>query len=106
MFSLAFAVLTMPVTRSKRWKGFTTEETFSHHVLPAANKVCHPHKILTGGETELNLDMVQEVKCVAVKHTEALAGYPYEVVNTFFVNSRCRSWAAPFSIDVPLIARA
>ncbi len=62
-----------------------TEETFSHHVLPAANKFCHPHKILTGGETELNLDMVQEVKCVAVKHTEALAGYPYEVVNTFFV---------------------
>ncbi len=96
----------MSFTRIEGREKITTEETLPHHAFPAANKFCRPSEILTWRKTELNLDMAQEVKCVAVKHTEALAGYPYKFVNTFFVNSRCRSWAAPFSIDVPLIARA
>src|SRR6266540_2347456 len=96
MFSLAFAVLTMPVTRSKRWKGFTTEETFSDHALSPTYTLSYPFQVLTRAKTELNFDMIQEVKCIAVKHTQALAGCPYKVVKIFFVNSRCRSWTASF----------
>src|SRR5438128_2108405 len=73
-----------------------TEETFTHHALSATHTLGYPSQVLTRAKTELNLDMVQEVKCIAIKHTEALAGHPYKVVNTFFVNSRCRSWTAAF----------
>jgi hypothetical protein len=35
-----------PVTRVQGGEEAVAAETLSHHVLPAANKFCHPHKIL------------------------------------------------------------
>jgi hypothetical protein len=43
--------LTMSFTRVQRREEFTTEETFTHHVFAAANKLCHlsrPVSILCG----------------------------------------------------------
>jgi hypothetical protein len=41
-----------------------TEETFSHHAFSAANKIYHPHKILTGCETKLYLNVIKKLKSV------------------------------------------
>jgi hypothetical protein len=46
-----------------------TEETLAHHALSAAHVLGYPFQVLARAETELNFDMIQEVKCVAVKHT-------------------------------------
>jgi hypothetical protein len=73
-----------------------TEETLAHHALSTAHVLGYPFQVLTRAKSEFKLNMIQEVKSVSVKYTEAFAGYPYKVVNTFFVNSWCRSWTAPF----------
>ena len=72
-----------------------TEETFSHHVLPAANKFCHPHKILAGCETELHLNVMKKLKGVTAEGVEAVTGCFYEITHVALMNPRrCRRAAA------------
>jgi len=71
-----------------------TEETFSHHVLPAANKLCHPHEILTGRETELDVNVMKELKSVTAEGFEAVTGYFYKITHVALMNPRCCSRAA------------
>jgi hypothetical protein len=66
-----------------------TEKTFSHHALPAANKLCHPFQVLTGRETELDLNVMKKLKSVAAEGLKAVTGYLYEVIRVAFMNPRC-----------------
>jgi hypothetical protein len=90
------ASFTMSFPGVERRKEAATEETFSHHVLPAANTLGYPFQVLARTKTELNFDMIQEVKSVAVKHIEAFAGCHNKIVKLFLVNFRCCPWTAPF----------
>ena len=55
-----------------------TEQTFSHHVLPAANEFCHPYETLAGCETELNLDVMKNLKGATIETIGRVAGYFYD----------------------------
>jgi hypothetical protein len=61
-------------------EGPVTEETFSHHVLPAANKRCYPLEILTGRDTELYLNVMKKLQRVPVTLFQAVAGDPDEII--------------------------
>jgi len=87
---------TMPFTRVGGGKKLSTEETFSHHVFSTTYMLGYPFQVLARDKSEFMLDIIQEVKSIAIKKMKAFAGCPYKVVNTFFVNSWCRSWTAPF----------
>ena len=73
-----------------------TEETLAHHVFSAAHELSRPVKVLPWAEPECDLDLVQEMKNIAVKRVETFAGCPYKIPDLFVVNSRRRSWAASF----------
>ena len=65
----------MPVRRFKRWEKIPTEETPSHQVFSMSHKRCHPIYVLAGGQAELKLDMVEEVKRVPTKGIKPFSGY-------------------------------
>jgi hypothetical protein len=72
-----------------------TEETFSHHVFPAANKLCHPHEILTRRKTELHLNVMKKLKSVTAEEIEAVTGCFYEITHVALMNPwRCSRAAA------------
>src|SRR5262245_31611353 len=73
-----------------------TEETLAHHALSATHRLGYPFQVLPGAKTELNLDMIQEVKCVTVKNVKTFAGRLYEMIQLFLMNSRCRFWPSTF----------
>ena len=73
-----------------------TEETFAHHALPAAKTLCRPLEILTGRETELNLNVMEKLKSVAAEGLKAVTGYLYEVIDVAFMNPRCCPRATTF----------
>ena len=73
-----------------------TEETFSHHALPTANTLCHPHKVLTGREGELYLNVTKKLKGVPAEDIEAVTRCFHEITHVALVNPRCCSRAAAF----------
>ncbi len=76
-----------------------TEEALSHHVLPAANKLCYPHEILTGRKTELYLNVMKKLKSVTAEDIEAVTGCLYEITHVALMNPRrCRRPAALQSV--------
>jgi len=66
-----------------------TKETLAHHALSTAHILGYPFQVLPRAKTELNLDMIQEVKCVTVKNIKTFAGRLYEMIQLFLMNSRC-----------------
>ena len=60
--SISLASLAVSFARVQGGEEAVTEERFSHHALPAANKLCYPHEILIGRETELHLNVVKKLK--------------------------------------------
>jgi len=69
-----------------------TEETLPHHALSTAHVMSYPLQVLTRAQAEFKLNVIQEVKSVAVKHTEAFAGCLYEIIQLFLMNSRWRPY--------------
>jgi hypothetical protein len=85
----------MSFTRIQGREKPVTEETFSHHVLPAANKLCHPHEILTRRQPELQLDLMEKLKSVTAEEIKAVTGCFYEITHVPLMNPwRCRRAAA------------
>jgi hypothetical protein len=65
----------------------TAELASSHHVFPAANKFCYPHKVLALRESELHLNVMKKLQGVTAKGIEAATGCFYEIVHTILMNS-------------------
>ena len=92
--SLALTIRAMSFAGVQGRGKATAKKTSSHHVLPPANKFCHPYKILTGRETELHLNVMKKLKGVTIEKIGTVAGYFYEIAHVALMNSgRCR-WTA------------
>ena len=94
--SAGLAASAMSFTRVEGSEEAATDETFPHHAPSAAHVLSYPFQVLARAKTELDFDMIQKMKRVAVKYTQAFAACRYKVVNAFFVNSRCCWRTAPF----------
>jgi hypothetical protein len=70
-----------------RREELVTEETFTHHVLPATDKPCDPYEILAGRETELDLNVMKKLKGVAADGIEAGASHFNEIAHVTLVKS-------------------
>jgi hypothetical protein len=73
-----------------------TKETFSHHALSATDVLSYPFQVLARAKSELNFDMIQEVKSVTIKNVKTCAGCLYEIIQLFLLHSRCRFWPSTF----------
>jgi hypothetical protein len=71
-----------------------TEKTPPHHAFPAANKLCHPIKILTGREPELNLNAMKQLKSLIAEAINAITARSYEITHIALMNPRCCSRTA------------
>ena len=64
----------MSFPRIERGKQLVTEKTLPHHALSAAYEFCHPHQVLAGRQSELKLDLMEQVKSVSAEGIEAVTG--------------------------------
>ena len=71
--SISLACLAMSFAGVKGGEEPVTEETFSYHAFPAANKFCHPLEILTRSETKLPLHLVEQLQSISVKAVRIVA---------------------------------
>ena len=81
----------MSFTRVQRREEAATEETSSHNALSAAYALGYPFQVLTWGKSRFKLNMLQEVKSVAVKNVKTCAGGLYEIIQLFLLHPGCRS---------------
>jgi hypothetical protein len=86
----------MSFARIERGKEPVTEKTLAHHALSTAHILGHPFQVLTRAKAEFKLNMIQEVKSVAVKNVKTCAGRLYEIIQLFLLNSRCCFWPSTF----------
>jgi hypothetical protein len=70
-----------------RREELVTEEAFTYHMLPAANKFCHPYKVLAWCETELDLNVMKKLKRVAAEGVGAVTGCFYEIAHVALMKS-------------------
>jgi len=81
----------MSFTRVQGREEAATEETSSHNALSAAYALGYPFQVLTWGKSRFKLNMLQEVKSVAVKNVKTCAGGLYEIIQLFLLHPGCRS---------------
>jgi hypothetical protein len=58
-----------------------------NHELSAANKFCHPYKVLAWCETELDLNVMKKLKRVAAEGVGAVTGCFYEIAHVALMKS-------------------
>jgi hypothetical protein len=86
----------MPFTGTSGGEKISTDKTFPYHALSAAYMLGYPFQVLTRGKSEFKLNMIQEVKSVAVKSVKTRAGRLYEIIQLFLLHSRCCFWPSTF----------
>jgi hypothetical protein len=86
----------MSFARVLRWEKAITEETLPHHALSTAHILGYPFQVLTRAKSKFKLNMIQEVKSVAIKNIKTCAGRPYKIIELFLMNSRCGFWPSTF----------
>jgi hypothetical protein len=74
----------------------TITETLPHHALSTSYILGYPFQVLTWAKSEFKLNMLQEVKSVAVKNVKTCAGCFYEITQLFLLHSRCCFWPSTF----------
>jgi len=93
----------MSFTRVQGREEAATEETSSHHALSAAYALGYPFQVLTWGKSKFKLNMLQELKSVAVKDVKTCAGGLYEIIQLFLLHPGCRSWPSAFQSALTII---
>jgi len=86
----------MSFTRVEGSEEVATEETFAHHVLPSADKPGYPLQVLTRAQTEFKLNVIQEVKSVAVKNPKTFTGRLYKIIQLSLLHPRRCFWSSTF----------
>ena len=84
----------MSFTGVKRRKEPIAKEAFSHHTLPAADRICHSREVLTRREAELRLNVVQKLKSVIAEGLEPRAVEALDTEkshNNFHNTATCRN---------------
>jgi hypothetical protein len=94
--SAGLAALAMSFTRVEGRKESATEETLAHHALSTAHMLGYPFQVLTWAKSEFKLNVLQEVKSIAVKSVKTCAGFLYEIIQLFLLHSRRRFWSPAF----------
>src|SRR5262249_15031213 len=93
---IALTRFAMPFARVQGGEETVTEETLPHHALSTAHVTSYPLQVLPRAQAEFKLNVIQQVKSVAIKNPKTFTGRLYKIIQLSLLHPRRCFWSSTF----------